>query len=70
MLERVLTKDQALIAAVGPRQLSAPTPPVEFKTASASLTRSNAAERMDEIVESTQLQGLFEDVFDEVSLLG
>ncbi len=45
-------------------------PPAEFKTASASLTRSDAAERLDEIVASTQLQGVFEDVFDEVSLAG
>lgn len=43
-------------------------PPAEFETASASLTRPDARERLGEIVEATQLEGLYEDVFDETSL--
>ncbi len=43
-------------------------PVEEFKTASASLTRPDALERLAEIVETTQLEALYEDVFDEASL--
>ncbi len=43
-------------------------PAAEFKAASASLTRPDALERLGEIVETTQLEGLYEDVFDEASL--
>lgn len=43
-------------------------PLAEFKAASASLTRPDALERLEEIVEATQLEGLYEDVFDERSL--
>ncbi len=40
----------------------------EFKAASASLTRPDALERLGEIVETTQLEDLYEDIFDEASL--
>jgi len=40
----------------------------EFKAVSASLTRPDALERLADIVETTQLEGLYEDVFDERSL--
>jgi len=40
----------------------------EFKAVSASLTRPDALERLEEIVEATQLEGLYEDVFDESCL--
>jgi len=43
-------------------------PVTEFAKVSASLTRPDARERLGEIVESTQLDGLYEDVFDERSL--
>jgi hypothetical protein len=36
----------------------------EFAAARASLTRPDALERLAEIVETTQLEGLYEDVFD------
>lgn len=35
----------------------------------ASLTRPDALDRLAEIVETTQLEGIYEDIFDEVSLL-
>jgi hypothetical protein len=44
-------------------------PAAEFKAASASLTRSDALARLAEIVETTQLEGVYEDIFDEVSLV-
>ena len=45
-------------------------PAAEFKAASASLIRPDALDRLAEIVETTQLEGVYEDIFDEVSLLG
>lgn len=45
-------------------------PASEFAAASASLTRPDALDRLAEIVETTQLEGVYEDIFDEVSLLG
>lgn len=47
-------------------ELDIPLP--EFTEVSASLTRPDARERVGEIVEATQLEGLYEDVFDEGSL--
>ena len=43
-------------------------PFAEFETASAALTRPDARQRLAEIVEVTDLEGLYEDVFDESSL--
>jgi len=40
----------------------------QFKAATASLTRPDAPERLEEIVEATQLEGVYEDLFDEASL--
>lgn len=40
-----------------------------LESASASLTRPDALERLDAIVQETQLEGVYEDVFDEASLL-
>ena len=44
-------------------------PPSEFGAASAALVRPDALARLAEIVETTELEGVYEDVFDEVSLL-
>lgn len=44
-------------------------PPSEFRAASSALTHPDALARLAEIVETTQLEGVYEDVFDEVSLL-
>jgi hypothetical protein len=44
-------------------------PPSEFRAASAALTRPDALARLAEIVETTELEGVYEDIFDEVSLL-
>ena len=44
-------------------------PAAEFKAASASLTRPDAIQRLAEIVDTTELEGVHEDVFDESSLL-
>lgn len=44
-------------------------PAAEFKAASAALTRPDALARLAEIIETTQLEGMYEDIFDEVSLL-
>lgn len=44
-------------------------PPSEFRSASAALTRPDALVRLAGIVETTQLEGVYEDIFDEVSLL-
>jgi hypothetical protein len=44
-------------------------PAAEFKAASASLTRPDALQRLDAVVETTQLEGVYEDVFDERSLV-
>lgn len=43
-------------------------PLAEFEAASASLTRPDARERLAAIVESTELAGIFEDVFDQSAL--
>lgn len=43
-------------------------PAAEFKIASGSLTRPDALERLAEIVEATDLEGLYEDVFDGTSI--
>ncbi len=43
-------------------------PVTEFKVASASLTRPDALGRLADIVETTQLEALYEDLFDETSL--
>ncbi|MGH4028091.1 hypothetical protein ACQB60_04030 [Actinomycetota bacterium Odt1-20B] len=40
----------------------------EFQERAASLTRPDALDRLAEIVESTELTGVFEDVFDETAL--
>ncbi|MCA2229389.1 hypothetical protein [Nonomuraea aurantiaca] len=40
----------------------------EFEDKRAALTRPDALERLAEIVETTDLQGLYEDVFDEGDL--
>ncbi len=45
-------------------------PPAEFRAASSSLTRADALARLAEIVESTELEGVYEDIFDEHSLPG
>lgn len=45
-------------------------PAADFKAASAALTRPDALDRLAELVEETQLEGLYEDVYDERSLLG
>ena len=42
--------------------------PAESASASRALIRPDARERLAEIVETTQLEGVFEDVFDEGSL--
>jgi hypothetical protein len=44
--------------------------PDEFQTASAALARSDALDRLAGIVETTELEGVYEDIFDEISLLG
>jgi len=44
-------------------------PPTEFRSASASLTRPDSLARLAGIVETTQLEGVYEDIFDEISLL-
>ena len=44
-------------------------PPTEFRAASASLVHPDALTRLAEIVETTQLEGVYEDVFDENSLV-
>jgi len=44
-------------------------PPAEFRSASASLTRPDSLARLAGIVETTQLEGVYEDIFDEISLL-
>jgi hypothetical protein len=44
-------------------------PPAEFRPASASLTRPDALARLAEIVETTQLEGVYQDIYDEVSML-
>jgi len=43
-------------------------PAAEFRAASASLTRPDALQCLAEVVESTVLEGLYEDVYDETSL--
>ena len=40
----------------------------ELNAASASLTRPDALERLGEIVETTEVEAVYEDVFDERSL--
>jgi hypothetical protein len=42
--------------------------PAEFKAMSASLTRPDALQRLEGIVETTELQAVYEEVFDESSL--
>ena len=42
--------------------------PAGFKAASASLTRPDALQRLEEIVETTELQAVYEEVFNEASL--
>ena len=44
-------------------------PAAEFASASASLTHPDSRRRLEKIVESTQLQAVYEDVFDELSLV-
>ena len=44
-------------------------PAAGLKAATASLTRPDALERLAGIVETTQLEAVYEDIFDEVSLL-
>ncbi len=44
-------------------------PAAEFKTAAASLTHPDSLQRLGEIVEATQLEGVYEDLFNEVTLL-
>lgn len=39
----------------------------EFKAVSASLTHPDALKRLGAIVETTQLEGFYEDVFEETS---
>lgn len=39
----------------------------EFGAIAASLTRPDALERLGEIVETTELEGLYEDVFEPTS---
>ena len=43
--------------------------PAEFRSASASLIRPDSLARLAQIVETTQLKGVYEDIFDEISLL-
>lgn len=45
-------------------------PAGEFRAASSSLTRADALARLADIVESTELEGVYEDIFDENSLPG
>lgn len=45
-------------------------PAEEFRSASASLTHPDSLQRLEKVVESTQLQAVYEDVFDEMSLVG
>jgi hypothetical protein len=40
----------------------------EFAEKSAALTRPDALERLAEIVETTELEGVYEEVFDDTSL--
>jgi hypothetical protein len=42
-------------------------PMTEFKAVSASLTHPDALKRLGAIVETTQLEGFYEDVFEETS---
>lgn len=44
-------------------------PTAELNTAFASLTHPDSRPRLEKIVESTELQGVYEDVFDETSLV-
>ncbi len=43
-------------------------PLTEIAAAIASLVRSDARDRLSEIIESSELEAVFEDVFDETSL--
>ncbi|CAN5586665.1 hypothetical protein BH20ACT18_BH20ACT18_06230 [soil metagenome] len=43
-------------------------PVAELKAVTASLTRPDALERLGEIVETTEVEAVYEDVFDERSL--
>jgi hypothetical protein len=45
-------------------------PAAEVRAASSSLTLADALARLAEIVESTELEGVYEDIFDESSLPG
>lgn len=40
----------------------------EFEAASAGLTRADAPQRLNQVIETTELAGVYEDVFDETSL--
>jgi hypothetical protein len=44
-------------------------PPAEFRSGSVSLTRPDSLAQLADIVETTQLEGVYEDIFDEISLL-
>ncbi|MGN9844240.1 hypothetical protein ACTMTI_39565 [Nonomuraea sp. H19] len=44
--------------------------PAEFEDKQAALTRSDALERLAEIVHTTELVGLYEEVFDDSALCG
>ena len=44
-------------------------PAAELEAAFVSLTHPDSRQRLDEIVETTELQGVYEDVFDETSLV-
>jgi hypothetical protein len=44
-------------------------PAAEFRSASAALTRPDALARLAEIIETTQLEGVYQDIYDEISLL-
>lgn len=43
-------------------------PAGEFRAASSSLTRADALARLADIVDSTELEGVYEDIFNENSL--
>jgi hypothetical protein len=45
-------------------------PAAGFSAASSALTRPDALARLAEIVDSTELEGVYEDIFDEKTLPG
>jgi hypothetical protein len=62
-VSRNVSDDRQVITVLG---LS--VPPREFASVAGGLTRPDALERLSQIVESTQLEGVYEQVLDTVDL--